>query len=440
MEIKEHQLEPIPRVLEGSTNSDEIYISIEIGNGQIGGSKVSQNDKLLAKGRLTEPTFIGNASDLNDSEIEVETNILDVNSFTNMCVLTTKFYNQENQVLFTRIDKGEAPENGIASFKGKYIINLLSIAFFFLFTTSNLVAQNTTNEIKFQNLETPSSPGFILLDNAPSSIERPTTPQGFGVSVLGFFQGTGGAMEFAPFWLATHPKLTAEKMYKNKFPILYNFSLSAATVKSDSSNYVAGGFRTRLFQTYGKSNIGKLDSIKAELEDALADLNNLEKIKKLQTDYSNLISKPIFTIDLAAAIGAGSVTNSFSDLELNRWAAWMSFNYRPKGNDFYITALTRYINNEKFEEYTITADLLDVGTRLNYDINKFCVSLEYLHRLNFTSKSYSDYRIAAIGSYQISENFFITSTFGKNFTDVNNIIAMAGVNFGFSRTKIKAYE
>lgn len=439
MEIKEHQLEPNPRVLEESKNSDEIYISIEIGNGQIGGSKVSQNEKLLAKGRLTEPTFIGNSSDLKDSEIEVETNILDVNSFTNMCVLTTTFYNQENQVLFTRIDKGEAPENGIASFKGRYIINLLSIAFFFLFTTSILFAQNTTNDIKFQNLETPSSPGFILLDNAPSSIERPTTPQGFGVSVLGFFQGTGGAMEFAPFWLATHPKLTAEKMYKNKFPILYNFSISAATVKSDSSNYVAGGFRTRLFQTFGTSNIGKLDAIKSELENALADLD-LEKIKKLQTDYSNLISKPIFTIDLAAAIGAGSVTNSFSDIELNRWAAWMSFNYRPKGNDFYITALTRYINNEKFEEYTITADLLDVGTRLNYDINKFCISLEYLQRLDFTSKSYSDYRLAAIGSYQISENFFITSTFGKNFTDVNNIIAMAGVNFGFSRTKIKAYE
>ncbi|MBC6993174.1 hypothetical protein QWY85_06500 [Neolewinella lacunae] len=104
MEIKEHQLEPNPRVLEGSKNSDEIYISIEIGNGQIGGSKVSQNEKLLAKGRLTEPTFIGNSSDLKDSEIEVETNILDVNSFTNICVLTTTFYNQENQVLFTRID------------------------------------------------------------------------------------------------------------------------------------------------------------------------------------------------------------------------------------------------------------------------------------------------------------------------------------------------
>jgi hypothetical protein len=134
MLIKEHQLEPNLRVLEGSVNSDEIYISIEIGNGQIGGSKVTLNAITIAKGNLIEPTFIGNVSELKNSEIEIETNILDVNSFTNMCVLTTKFFNQENQVLFTRIDKGDAPENGIASFKGKYIINLMSTAFFFLFS------------------------------------------------------------------------------------------------------------------------------------------------------------------------------------------------------------------------------------------------------------------------------------------------------------------
>lgn len=439
MEITEHQLEPSPRVLEGSKKSDDIYISIEIGNGQIGGSKISQNDKTLAKGRLTEPTFLGNVSELKDSEIIVETNILDVNAFTNMCVLTTKFYNQENKVLYSRIDKGEAPENGIASFKGKYIINLLIAVFFILFTTEHLFAQNTINEITFQELETPSSPGFILLDSAPASIERPTTPQGFGVSVLGFFQGTGGAVEFAPFWLTSHPKLTAEKMYKNKFPILYNFSVSAATVKTDDSHYVAGGFRTRLFQSYGKNGIEKLDSIKAELEVALAELD-LEKIEQLHTDYSDLISRPIIIIDIAAAVGGGSGTNSFNDLELNRWAAWLSVNYRPKGNDSYITALVRYLNNEKFEDYTVKADLMDVGTRLNYDINKFCVSLEYLHRFNFTDKIHSDYRIAVIGSYRITENFFITSTFGKNFTDVNNIIAMAGVNFGFSKTKIKTFE
>ena len=312
------------------------------------------------------------------------------------------------------------------------------------FTYNQLFTQSTSNEINFQNLETPTSPGFILLDNTPASIERPTTPQGFGLSLLGFFQGTGSSMEFSPFWLTSHPELTVEKMYKNQFPILYNFSISAVTIKSDSSYYLAGGFRTRLFQIYSQYTIDKLDSIKYLLESALADLSSdtslsLLNIKKLHSDYSNFISKPIFTIDIASAIGSRSATNTFNELGLNLWAAWMSFNYRPKGDDFYITTLTRYKNNENFKENKVITKLLDLGSRLNYDINNICISLEYLHRVNITSKNYSDYRIAAIASYQISENFFITSTFGKNFTNINNIIALAGVNFGFSQSKINAF-
>jgi hypothetical protein len=439
MEIKKYQLQPEVRQFNGINEQDKIFLSIQIGNGQIGGSKVILGAQQLAKGNLTQHTFIGNSENLINKEIEIETNVLDVNQFTNKCVITTTFLNQENKVLFTKIDDGEAPENGIASFKGKYKLTLLTfLLFIFIFNTTSVFAQSTTDKITFQNLETPSSPGFILLDKTPSSIEKPTTAQGFGVNVLGLLQGKGGAMEFSPFWLVNHPKLTAEKMYKNKIPILYNFSISAATVKTDSANYVAGGIRTRLFQSYSKAIITKLDSIKSEIENALADLDTI-KIKTLQKSYSELIGEPIFTIDIAGAIGGGSNTNSFSDAKLNRWAAWLSFNWRPKGDDFYITALTRYINNEKFEDYTVKADLLDVGTRLNYDILKFCLSLEYLQRFNLTKNNDSDYRIAVIGSYKLSDNIYFTTTFGKNFSDVNNIIALAGINFGISKSKIKAY-
>lgn len=440
MEIKKHQLKPDIRQFNGIDEQDKIYLTIQIGNGQIGGSKVILDDEQLAKGNLSQPTFIGNSSKLAGKEISIETNVLDVNHFTNMCVITTSFLNQENKVLFTKIDNGEAPENGIASFKGKYKLTLLSLLIIItcLFSTNPIFAQSTTDKITFQSLETPSSPGFILLDKAPSSIERPTTPQGFGINVLGLLQGTGGAMEFSPFWLMNHPKITAEKMYKTKMPILYNFSISAATIKTDSSTYIAGGFRTRLFQSYGSLKLAKLDSIKKKIELALADLD-LAKIELLQKQYSEIIEKPIFTIDFAGALGGESNSNSFNNIGLNRWASWLSFNYRPKGDDFYITALARYINNEKFEDYTIKADLLDAGTRLNYDISKFCVSLEYLQRFNLTKNSGSDYRIAVVGSYAFSDNIYITTTFGKNFSEVNNIIALAGINFGISKSKVKAF-
>jgi hypothetical protein len=440
MEIKKHQLKPEMRQFNGIEEQDKIFLSIQIGNGQIGGSKITLGDEQLAKGNLTQPTFIGNSENLLNREVEIETNVLDVNHFTNMCVITTTFLNQENKVLFSKIDNGEAPENGIASFKGKYKLTLLTLFFFVLsfFNTNKMFAQSTTDKITFQSLETPSSPGFILLDKAPSSIERPTTPQGFSVNVLGLLQGTGGAMEFSPFWLVNHPKITADKMYKNKFPILYNFSISVATIKTDSSSYIAGGIRTRLFQSYSKTKLTKLDSIKSEIELALVDLDTV-KIKTLQKNYTEIIEKPIFTIDLAGALGGGSNTNSFNDSALNRWASWLSFNWRPKGDDFYITALIRYINNEKFEDYIINADLLDIGSRLNYDISKFCVSLEYLQRFNLNKNNGSDNRIAVIGSYKLSDAIYFTTTFGKNFSDVDNIIALAGINFGISNSKIKAY-
>ena len=97
------------------------------------------------------------------------------------------------------------------------------------------------------------------------------------------------------------------------------------------------------------------------------------------------------------------------------------------------------INNEKFEGYSVKANLFDIGTRANYDLNKLCLSVEYLQRFNLTKNNGSDYRIAVIGSYQLSDNFYFTTTFGKNFSQVNNIIAMAGINFGISKSKVKAF-
>jgi len=445
MEIRKFQLKPDLRQFNGIDKEDKIFLLIQIGNGQMGGSKVTLDGQLLAKGNLSQPTFIGNSCKLVDKEIEIETNVLDVNNFTNICVITTTLLNQENKVLFTKIDNGEAPDSGIASFQGKYKLFLLSllISIFSLLGPNSNFAQSTADQVTFQSLETPSSPGFILLDKAPSSIERPTTPQGFGVSLLGLFQGTGGAIEFAPFWLTNHPKLTAEKMYRNQTPVLYNLSVSAATIKTDTSSYLAGGIRTRLFQNYNQSTLAKLDSIKGEIENALADLDtehpDFSKIEALQKSYTELIEKPIFTIDFAAAIGGESTNNSMDNLAFNRWSAWLSYNWRPKGDDFYVTALTRLINNEKFEGYSVKANLFDVGTRANYDLNKLCLSLEYLQRFNLTKNNGSDYRIAVIGSYQLSDNFYFTTTFGKNFSQVNNIIAMAGINFGISKSKVKAF-
>lgn len=445
MDINKYTLQPEIREISGYQDSDTVYLSIQIGNGQIGGSTVTLNGKQLAKGDLSKPTLLGAAETLKGLSLEVVTNVLDVNNFTNMCVMTTSFLNEDNKILFSKIDNGAAPGNGVASFKGIYkIVVLFCMVMVMNFLNhSPVFAQSGLDSISFEQLQTPTSPGFILLDKAPSSIERPTTPQGFGISVLGLLQGAGGSMEFAPFWLVNHPGLTVEEMYQNPFPLLYHFSISVATVKTDSSGYLSGGIRTRLFQSYSKKSLAKLDSLKHEISIALADLDvehpDFTRLEILQQQYASCISTPVFTIDVAAAIGAWSPDNSIKTMDLSRWAAWLSFNWRPKAKDFYATALLRYLFNDNYLNYEAKTNLMDAGLRLNYDVSKFCMSLEYLQRFDFGNASGSDFRLAIVGNYAYSRNIYLTVTVGKNFSEVNNLIALAGINFGISRSKIKAF-
>jgi hypothetical protein len=176
MEVNTYELTPDPRELSSGRDDYEIYLQMVIGNGQIGGTKVTCSGKTLAKGRLDSPTYLGMASEFSNNKIRVETNVLDMNPATNMCVITTRFQDELNNVLFDRIDKGEAPENGGASFIGKYAVSLLLLLCISLASVTKLKAQTFSNELSFDQLATPTSPGFMLLDQAPSAIERPTTP------------------------------------------------------------------------------------------------------------------------------------------------------------------------------------------------------------------------------------------------------------------------
>ncbi len=436
MEIQEYPLKPIPRIVPVSNSEDLIYLTVKIGNGQVGSNNVSLDGTQIAKGDLTEPILLGDTKTLMDKEIEIYTNVLDVNLFTNKCVITTTFLNQENTTLFTKIDQGDAPPDGMASFIGKYVIRLLTVFIVLFLSIPSSFAQTNSESIELSDLETPSSPGFILLDKAPASIQKPTTPQGLGLGLLGI-QQNGGFMEFTPYWLVTHPNLSARDMReKNFLGLLTHSAVSIAALKTDTSNHLAGGIRTRLFQIFKTDSLNKIEGLIINELSNGRDINKA-KVKELQRIYVELIEQPIFSIDLAAAIGGGIKSNSLKDLSFNRWAAWLTFNVRPKGQDFFFTILTRYIYNDNFESYSSESNLFDFGTSLNYDISKISISLEYIQRMNFRQNVLNDYRIAAIGNYEVLDGIFITTSIGKNFSDINNIIALAGIDFGFSKKKIK---
>ena len=94
------------------------------------------------------------------------------------------------------------------------------LSLFLLVAVSLFWARSVTAQadIKLEDLKMPNSPAFILLDVAPTSIDRPTTTKAFSTSILNNVNKNNGipqnyAVEFTPYWFFKHPNLSAFKYW-----------------------------------------------------------------------------------------------------------------------------------------------------------------------------------------------------------------------------------
>jgi hypothetical protein len=134
-----------------------------------------------------------------------------------------------------------------------------------------VVISTFAQEVDLKDLKTPNSPGFQLLDIAPSNIERPTNPKALAVNIFSL-TNSGTAIpknfsfEMSPYWYLKNPNASIYK-YLNIAPdgqagkqnyfsgILNKLSVSAISSFSDSTrgsmlkntNYISVGARTNLF-------------------------------------------------------------------------------------------------------------------------------------------------------------------------------------------------
>jgi hypothetical protein len=139
----------------------------------------------------------------------------------------------------------------------------------FIIVNLMIIASVSAQEnVELQDLKTPSSPGFQILDIAPSTIERPTNPKEFALSLMSLSNnGTtipkNFAMEISPYW---YIKPKDENVYKylsikknDKASIDFSgiwrkLSVSLASTYSDdtsegvqrNSNYIAVGVRANI--------------------------------------------------------------------------------------------------------------------------------------------------------------------------------------------------
>lgn len=339
------------------------------------------------------------------------------------------------------------------------------------------------DEVILEDLEIPSSPGFILLDEAPTSIERPNTGKAFIASVLNSFEGEGFpknyAVEFTPFWFFKHPNMNVLKYagYENNkqqpFHSLKMASLSVAyinstdTVTGNDIKNVAVGVRTNIFKIYSKSRneainkanviavsyLKNLDSVLVA-EGAtpallISDPVKYREIEKRVFAQRNHLSpfeealkiKPVLSLEFAAAYNRMFLENDFSNNHFGRFGAWLTLNTSIKWQDNYLNlyALGRYLSDGTMLNGTggyETVDNMDIGGKLEFEFRKLSIGYEFLHRSG--SDIESTYRSSGQLKYKISDNLRLTGAFGKNFGDSDNLISLLGLNWGLDTGNEKA--
>ena len=168
-------------------------------------------------------------------------------------------------------------------------------------------------QVEVSELFIPSAPGFILADKAPASIEKPTTPKAFGVSLLNLWEG--GAVEATPFWFTNKPLYTYEEWIKKKVTLVETFNISAATFRVDSASALSVGFRTQILRIYDKVQRQKILAQEEAIITALTTRTpgggiDLTKVEEESSKLDKLEAKGFVALEIAGAIIGSSNTNN----------------------------------------------------------------------------------------------------------------------------------
>lgn len=296
----------------------------------------------------------------------------------------------------------------------------------------NSSAQKNITDIKLADLNVPVSPGFVLADQAPASIERPATPKAFAVSVLNLLQGA--SFEVTPFWLSKNENLSYEDWIQQKFVPLETFNFSVATFKSDSGSALTGGFKTQVFRSFSAAQISalkmKADAIREALFSGPNNLPDTALLRQLGTELQHMELKPVISVELAAAMLGTSANNSFKGLSNQRSGFWCNVHYAPTQYRVAFTGLLRYSwFTSNAIKTGIDSSFFDYGLAANYDVNNISVAAELVSRKDQGANE-TYWRAAMNVNYRLSDNISFVAAFGKNFGTNNNIITSLGIRVG----------
>ncbi len=356
------------------------------------------------------------------------------------------------------------------------------IAVFLLGAFQVLFAQEDAGKVKLTDLEVPSSPAFMLLDVGPTVIERPGTAKAFALGIVNSVSENGGlpqnyAVEFTPYWFFRHPELSSLKYLgynastdkQNIFSNIPKGAFSLAMVQSKdsmlSTQNVSFGFRTNLITVRRRSDIEALktanvmlvtkmrdqqqrlfsdpDILRLRLDDpilfeqkvrafyAIEELNNAGEKNQVAEVATR---RPLFALDVAAAINMVFREEEFSSGKTGRAGVWLTGNYaqplksktQEQENYLNIYVLTRYLNDNMGSK---SINSWDAGGKVELEFQRISFAYEYIFRNTETENTF---RSSGEVQYKLSSSLYVSGAFGKNFGEKRNLIALLGIKWGLN--------
>lgn len=376
------------------------------------------------------------------------------------------------------------------------------LSFWLTLAYASSFAQGDTLSLK--DLEIPTSPAFVLMDQAPTIISRPANPKAFAVSILNSVEEANGipknyALEFTPFWFLKSKKMTALKymgydydtlgtlkIRQLPFSAIRMISVSGAFVNTsgDSSakavSNIAIGAKTTLFRLRSVKDQDSILQAYRDIKNALqiitstltlnsvwlnappadrpaiakALVENYKKARRI--DILEILNRrPLLTVDAAVGYSRFFTDQQYSSGSTGRFGQWLVVGFTPRFMKDEKPVEYRYLNIYGFLRHLSDGTLandngqsnvryLDLGGKIELEFDKLILSFEVIARnkqnddKNILTQSGNTSRSTGLIKYKITNNFYVTGSFGKNFNSKNNLISLFGVNWGINSGGEKA--
>lgn len=177
-----------------------------------------------------------------------------------------------------------------------------------------------SNTVKLENLDIPTTPAVVLLDQNVTSIEAPKTVKEFGLSIINSFKDNvlpqNYGVEFNPYWIFKR-NTTVEEYFRDEMHsgFTHNQSISMAFIRNDSIQNLSVGYRTNLFRVMSKKYKTDVESINEKVTD-LNGFNDTEfnRLNKLAVKESFIISKSF--VDITSETSYNDFNNNYTSVKL----------------------------------------------------------------------------------------------------------------------------